>query len=69
MGIFQNISDDFYNLMLIEFARIIKTNGRLVILTAQKEKMQNYPSDFQLTDTYDILLSGQKAGIFIFNKK
>ena len=68
-GYFQNISDDFYDLIMAQFARIIKPNGRLVLLTAQKEKMQNIPAVFKLINKYDILLSGQKAGIFVFIKK
>lgn len=68
-GYFQNISDNFYDLIMSEFARIIKPNGRLVLLTAKKEKIQNVSSDFNLVNKYDILLSGQKAGIFVFIKK
>ncbi len=68
-GYFQNISNDFYDLIMAQFARIIKPNGRLILLTAQKEKMQNHLATFDLKNKYDILLSGQKAGIFVFIKK
>ncbi len=68
-GYFQNISNDFYDLIMAQFARIIKPNGRLVLLTAQKDKMKNIPVTFKLATQYDILLSGQKAGIFVFTKK
>ncbi len=67
-GYFQNISENFYELMMAECARVLKPNGRLVLLTAQKEKMQTYPNTFKLINKYDILMSGQKAGIFVFQK-
>lgn len=68
-GYFQDISDDFYDLILTECARILKSDGRLILLTAQKEKLKNVPLVFKLSGHYDILLSGQKAGIFVFIKK
>lgn len=68
-GYFQNISNDFYDLIMAQFARIIKPNGRLILLTAQKDKMKKIPASFNQTNKYDILLSGQKAGIFVFIKK
>lgn len=67
-GYFQNIDDNFYDLIFAELLRVIKPKGRLVLLTAQKEKMQNISSAFGLIAKYDILLSGQKAAIFVFEK-
>ena len=66
-GYFQNIDDNFYDLVFKEFARVIKLGGCLVLLTALKDKVHS--AEFELKDKYDILLSGQKAGIFVFKKK
>ena len=67
-GYFQKIDDDFYDLLFAELARILKPGGRLVLLTALKDKIQNNFPKFELQKRYDILLSGQKAGIFVLKK-
>lgn len=67
-GYFQKIDNNFYDLLFAELARILKPGGRLVLLTALKDKMQNNFQNFKLHKHYDILLSGQKAGIFVFKK-
>ena len=67
-GLFEEIDDNFYPKMMQEFARIIKPSGKLVILTAQKSLIQENTSGFKLKKQYDILLSGQKAAVFLLEK-
>jgi ubiquinone/menaquinone biosynthesis C-methylase UbiE len=58
----------FYEDMLKEFSRILKKDGILVILTAQKELLEiilsKFPDQFLLIKRLDTLVSGQKAGAF-----
>ncbi|MDD3679290.1 MAG: RsmD family RNA methyltransferase [Candidatus Shapirobacteria bacterium] len=58
---------DLYKNILGEFSRILKVNGLIVILTAQKEifeKLVRQLSCFNLQKKYDILVSGKKAAIY-----
>jgi len=59
---------DFYSKMLTEFRRVVKTNGRLIILMGNKEifekVLKSYFSDFKLEEKYDILVSGKKASVY-----
>jgi len=53
--------------MLIEFNRLVKSNGLTVILTAQKDMLENLMKDFpafKLLERYDVLVSGKKASIY-----
>lgn len=59
--------DSFYRDMFNEFVRLVKPNGLLVILTAQKELFENLLktfSQFELVVKYDVLVSGKKAAIY-----
>jgi len=49
--------------------RVLKTGGRAVVLSAQKELMRSEIWDWaRLEACYDILVSGHKAGIFVYNR-
>ena len=69
-GVYQKETMDiksFYEDMLKEFIRLVKSNGLLVILTAQKELFENLLntfSQFELVGKYDVLVSGKKAAIY-----
>ncbi|OGM56904.1 hypothetical protein A3A50_04105 [Candidatus Woesebacteria bacterium RIFCSPLOWO2_01_FULL_38_20] len=69
-GIYNNKTQDltsFYKQMLIEFNRLVKSNGLTVILTAQKDMLENLMKDFpafKLLERYDVLVSGKKASIY-----
>ena len=52
--------------------RILKLNGLIVLLTANKEEMSNVLNNFkgklELVDKFDILVSGKKASIYKIKK-
>lgn len=58
----------FYSDMIREFSRVLKPNGFLVILVANKELFQEitskYSNELKLLIKYDTLVSGQKAGVY-----
>ncbi len=62
----------FYNLMLKRFVRVIKPNGIMVILTAQKELFKGlinrYKNQLKLEEEYSTLVSGKKAGVYKIRK-
>jgi len=64
--------EHFYEDMLKEFSRILKKDGLLVLLTAQKETVElllnKFTSEFVLIKRYDTLVSGKKAGVYKIRK-
>lgn len=73
-GHFDQITDlpVFYKNTFTEFARILKKNGLLILLTAQKDLINELIStinNFKIIETYHILLSGKKAAIYKFIKQ
>ena len=59
--------NDFYNKMFLEFARVLKSDGVIIMLTARKDEVEAiiHKSDILIVkDKYDILLSGKKAGLY-----
>ena len=67
-GIYEPVSHDFYPSVLKEFARLLKPNGRLVMLTAYPGVSAMMPPSFQSVAEYHILVSGQKATVFSWIK-
>lgn len=72
-GLFEKHIDipTLYELFLKQAARVLKPNGILVILTAQKEileKLLAQENSLKLEEKYDILVSGKKAGIYKITK-
>ena len=67
-GIFETISHDFYPSALKEFARLLKPNGRLILLTAYPDIPSIMPLQFKPNTEYHILVSGQKATVFSWIK-
>jgi len=68
-GIFDNSPvDKLYENMVQEFYRIVRPNGVIVILTAQKELMDSLLSRMKgkllLEKRYDVLVSGKKAAAY-----
>jgi len=58
---------EFYKKILIEFERILIKKGILVLLTSKKQEFENVLSNisnFTIKEKYDILVSGQKAGVY-----
>ncbi|MDR2778170.1 MAG: methyltransferase [Rickettsiales bacterium] len=70
-GIYENIEEDFYPRFLREASRILKPNGKLVLLTARKEYFdEDYKIEhFFLKRRFDILVSGKKAGVYLLIRK
>lgn len=70
-GIYENVKDidAFYQKLIYESERILKDNGRLIVLTACKETMKNIKTELILINTYNILVSGKKARVYFFQKK
>jgi tRNA (guanine6-N2)-methyltransferase len=62
---------DFYNQMLTEFTRILRPDGRIVILTGETLAFESclllFPT-ISLTKKFSILLSGKKASIYVLIK-
>lgn len=62
----------FYFLMLKQFLRVIKRDGIMVILTAQKELMEEllgkFKGQLKLEEKYGTLVSGKKAGVYKIRK-
>lgn len=62
----ENISE-FYKKILIEFKRILKKKGILVLMTSKKQEfeteLKKIPS-LNLKEKYDILVSGKKVGVY-----
>jgi tRNA G10 N-methylase Trm11 len=58
----------FYRMMLEELCRVVKKDGILIILTSQKQLLEEIIDQFEDTietvDTYHILVSGKKAGVY-----
>jgi len=58
--------------MLKQFHRVLRSNGIMVILTAQKELIENLLGKFEgklhLEVKYGTLVSGKKAGVYKIRK-
>lgn len=68
----QNI-EEFYTKMFISFNRILTQNGRMIILSAKKEEIENAASKqkIKIQRKLNTLVNGKKASIyeFIFDTK
>lgn len=61
----------FYTQMFHEFVRLLKPGGTIILLTAQKEILEEVINQFpglKIEEKYNILVSGKKAGLFKINK-
>lgn len=62
----------FYSRMLEEFHRVIKPSGAIVIITAQKELVEEQLSKLkgrlEIVAKYNTLVSGKKAGVYKIGK-
>jgi len=60
-------AETLYKGMFAEFSRVLRRGGVLVLLTSQKDIVEEFlkeSSDFSLDARYDVLVSGRKAGVF-----
>lgn len=67
-GYYEDIGDiaDFYRNMFKSLLRILKAEGKLVILTARKEELEKVAAEFSLKieDSLHTLVNGKKAGVY-----
>ena len=54
----------FYAAMVEEMKRIIKPEGKIIILTGRKEMIENLIQNYK---KYDILVNGKKAAVYLFS--
>lgn len=63
---------EFYCAMLREFVRLLRTDGRLVILTAETAVMNTvieHSGQLTVSKTFNILLSGKKATVYVLARR
>ena len=66
------VLEKLYFETLMEFSRILKNSGVLVMLTGQKDVFERILKDVPemvLTNKYDILVSGKKAAVYKIRKQ
>ena len=65
--------EEFYDRMVAEFARLLAQQGRLVVVTAQTAAFEasagKVASQLDMTNRFNILLSGKKAVVYVFVRK
>lgn len=69
-GYYEDIGDikHFYENMLIEFKRVLKSDGTIVLLSARKEEfveVVNHLSSFSIIKTLNTLVNGKKSSVYI----
>ena len=71
-GYYEDIGDinDFYNRMFRSFDRVLKTNGRMVILSARKEELEQtaLANGFKIKNSLHTLVNGKKAGVYLIER-
>jgi tRNA G10 N-methylase Trm11 len=70
-GIYEKIDENFYPNFLKNSYRILKPGGKLILLSARKEYFakESIADNFVLETSFDILVSGKKAGVYLLIKK
>lgn len=70
-GYYEQIDDiqQFYIDMLKEFRRVIKSNGKLIILSARKDELESaiLKQNHRVEKKYDTLVNGKKASVYVVN--
>lgn len=68
-GFYEQINDieQFYVDMLKEFKRVLKSKGRLVLLSARKEEFESavQKENHRIDKKYDTLVNGKKASVYV----
>ena len=71
-GYYEDIDDinDFYNRMFRSFDRVLKTDGRMVILSARKEELEQtaLANGFKIKNSLHTLVNGKKAGVYLIER-
>ncbi|MDR2268804.1 MAG: methyltransferase [Rickettsiales bacterium] len=64
-GEFKEIAPDFYNRFFVESARILRSNGRMILLSVRGLKTPG----FDCNEKYDILVNGKKASVYLLSPR
>lgn len=68
-GFFEDIGDikDFYNKMFKSFSRVLSPDGRMVILSARKEELEQTAcaNGFKIKNSLHTLVNGKKACVYL----
>ena len=71
-GFYEDIGDikDFYKKMFKSFDRVLTDGGRMVILSARKEELEETAaaSGFKIKNSLHTLVNGKKAGVFYIER-
>lgn len=63
---------EFYNKMLTEFYRVLKNDGRVIVLMGNKidfEEAIKVNNNFKIDSTLSVLVNGKKANVYYITKK
>ena len=64
-GEFSAIAPDFYDCFFAEAARILKADGRMILLCPRRDNF----GKFRAAAQYDILVNGKKAGAYLLKRR
>ena len=71
-GYYEDIGDinDFYRKMFRSLDRVLTENGRMVILSARKEELENtaVEAGFKIKNSLHTLVNGKKAGVYYLER-
>lgn len=71
-GFYEDIGDInvFYKKMLKSFSRVLASNGRIVLLSARKQELEQCAKDcgFEIKTIIHTLVNGKKAGVYLIEK-
>lgn len=71
-GYYEDIDDinDFYNRMFRSFDRVLNADGRMVILSARKEELEQtaLANGFKIKNSLHTLVNGKKAGVYLIER-
>ena len=71
-GFFEDIGDikDYYNKMFKSFSRVLSPDGRMVILSARKEELEQTvcANGFKIKNSLHTLVNGKKAGVYLISR-
>ena len=71
-GYYEDIGDinDFYTRMFRSFDRVLSSDGRMVILSARKEELEQTAAanGFKIKNSLHTLVNGKKAGVYLIER-
>lgn len=67
-GLWEDIPDiqEFYNKIFVSFKRVLKSDGKIIILTARKEELEKSAKNagLRIQTSLHTLVNGKKAGLY-----